>query len=296
MHQAAYKGYLLAMGAALLWGTLGILGKWLYGYNLDPLTVVFFRASLAFLALLLGLLLFRPHLLQVAKRDIAFFALYGLISIALFYVLYFYTLFLTSVAIAVVLLYTAPIFVTLIARLTFQEPLTPLKSAALIVTFLGCILVVRAYNPSELRLAWPSLLTGLGSGLTYGLFSIFGKKALDRYKPLTVLTYALGFGTLFLALLQRPRQLLQIELPPQAWLLLIVLALGPTLLAFAFYTSSLRYLQASVASIVCTIEPVTAASLAALVLGERLLPGQLLGMVLVILGVAGLQLRSNQGP
>lgn len=274
------------VAAALLWGTLGLFFKYIIGtYGLPPLTLAFFRAALAFLGLLLGLGLLDRSLLRLDRQDIPFFALFGLIGVALLYVCYTYAVHLTTVATAVVLLYTAPAFVTLVAWWAWGEPLTQRKGFSLLLTFVGCILVARAYDPSQLRLNLPGLAFGLGSGLTYALYTVFSKQALRKHSPWTAVTYALGFGVVFLLPLQSPWSLWSALQTPSLWLFLMALALGPTLGAYILYTLSLRYVQASAASIVATLEPVTAAALSFLLLGERFAAAQALGGLMIIVGV-----------
>jgi drug/metabolite transporter (DMT)-like permease len=283
------RGYLLVLGAGVLWGTLGLFGRALFAYGLDPLTVVAIRASVAFLVLLVLLLVLDRSLLVVPSRDYLFFGLYGLIAIGIFYGLYFHTIALTSVAVAAVLLYTAPVFVATMAWALYREPLGGLKITALALAFLGCLLVVKAYNLASLRLNHLSILTGLGSGFTYALYSIFGKKALKTYSPWTILVYTLGIGATSLLLVRWQAVLGLGAYPREAWLLLVALALGPTLLAFALYTNGLKLLPAGKAAIAATIEPVTAATLGAIVLGEHLAFPQFLGMASVIAAIALLQ-------
>ncbi|MBC7224461.1 MAG: DMT family transporter, partial [Anaerolineae bacterium] len=86
------RGYLLAATAAVLWATMGPLGKWLYGYGVDPLTVVTLRAAIAFGTLACALAVADRGLLRVAGRDLPFFALYGLVGVACNYACYFYAL------------------------------------------------------------------------------------------------------------------------------------------------------------------------------------------------------------
>ena len=290
--RSVWYGYLLVVGAAILWGTLGIFFKYIINtYGLSPLTLAFFRAALAFLGLLAGLGLLNRSLLRLDPRDLPFFALFGLVSVAGLYICYAYAVHLTTVATAVVLLYTAPAFVTLIAWRAYGEPLTRRKGRSLLLTFAGCVLMARAYDPGQLRLNLPGLAFGLGSGLTYALYTIFGKQALRRHSPWTAVTYALGFGTAFLLPLQSPQPLRFALQTPSLWWLLAAVSLGPTVGAYILYTTGLRHVQASAASIVATLEPVTAAILSFLLLGERFSPPQALGGVMIIAGVILLSSR-----
>ena len=88
-----------------------------------------------------------------------------------------------SLSAAAILLYTSPIWVTLLSALLFYEKLTAAKLAALCMAFGGCVLV-SGLGGGGLTLR--GLLLGLGAGLGYGLYSILGSIALRRYSAFTV--------------------------------------------------------------------------------------------------------------
>jgi len=281
-----WQGHGMVAGAALLWGTLGIFFKHiLRTYGLSPLDLAFWRAALAFVFLLFGLGVVQPSLLRLSWRDVPFFAAFGLISVAIFYAVYIAAVDLTTVATGAVLLYTAPAWVTLLAWRLYREPLSGRKLVALGLAFVGCGLVARAYDPGQLRFNGPGVLCGLAAGLTYALYSIFGKYALRRYGPWTIVTYAMGFGAAFLLLTQSPASLRPALTPSPLWGWLAALALGPTVGSFGLYTLGLRQVPASAASIVATLEPMTAAVLSFILLSERFAPLQALGGLLILTSV-----------
>ncbi|MDR7568508.1 MAG: EamA family transporter, partial [Armatimonadota bacterium] len=201
MRSSNRTGDLLVLAAAVLWGTMGIAVRRADEAGVGVFEASTWRAGIAFLGMLGGTLLTGPRRLRVRGQDLGLFAAYGFVSIALFFLAYFTAIRLSSVATAAILLYTAPAWVVLIARLVLGERLTARKGIALLLALCGCFLVVRAYDPAALRLTLPGVLAGLAAGLTYGLYSIFGKLSLRRYDPPVVLTYALGFGAAFLVLL-----------------------------------------------------------------------------------------------
>ncbi len=286
------KGYLLAVVAAVLWATLGILGKFLYGYGADPLTVVTIRATVAFVTLALALAVVDRRLLYLSRRDIPFFALYGLIGVTFNYAAYFYALRWTTVATAVILLYTYPALVTLLSALFLGERMSRAKGLALVLTFGGCFLVAQGYDPGALRLNLHGVLFGLGAGASAAVYSLFGKKALQRYNSWTVACYAFGFGAFFLILLvilHSDQPFAALRYPWPAWAAILALAWFPTLLAYALFTASMKYIEASKASIMATLEPVVASALAYLFLGEGMAWPQLLGGGLVLAGIVGLR-------
>ncbi len=293
MRGPSTPGYILVAAAAGLWGTLGLLFRVLHDdFGISALTIAFLRAGIALTILIVVLALARPRLLRVPLRTLPFFAIYGFCGVAAFYFSYTQAVIQTTVTTAVVLLYTAPAFVTLIAWRMWGEPLGARKLTALVLAFVGCALVARAYDPSQLELNVMGLALGLAAGFTYALYTVFSKSALERFSVWTALVYALLFGALFLAPLQT-RDGFAPLLHPGAWFFLGTLALGPTLGSLALYSAGLQRVPASNASLVATIEPVVASTLAFLILGERLEWLQLAGGAMVMAGAVWLSLDSS---
>jgi len=291
------RGPLLVASAATIWGSLGLVFKHLMTtYPLAPQNIGFFRASVGFAAMFFVLGIGRRELLRISWRDLPFFAVYGFVAITIFFIVYPAAVDATTVSVAAVLLYTAPAFVTLLAWQLFREPLTRYKITALVLTFAGSVLVARAYDLAALRLnAW-GIGLGLASGFTYGTYSIFGKFGLRRYNPWTVMTYALGFGAIFLLPLQPVGKLVTLlRSSREASALVVAMGIVHTAGAFGLYTAGLSAIPASVASIIATLEPVVAAILAFWLMGERLSPAQLFGGAAIIAGVLILQMDSGRG-
>jgi drug/metabolite transporter (DMT)-like permease len=286
----AVAGYLSVASAAVLWGSLGVAGKFAFASGVHPLEAAFYRAAFSALGLVAFALLADRSALCIHFRDLPLFIAFGLVSIAGFFAIYLYAIKLTTVATAAILLYTAPVFVTALSRVLFGEAITKVKAVSLLVAFLGCILVARGYDLSSLRLTLPGTLAGLGSGITYALYSIFGKTALRRYSILTTLTYAMGVGAIALSLLSLPQKVIHTQHSPEAWAALVYLALVTTLLAQTLYLAGLRRVQASKASIVATIEPVVAGVLGFSLLKETLEPPQIIGGFLILAAVLAVQL------
>jgi DME family drug/metabolite transporter len=279
------RGYVLVALAACMWGTLGLFFRVLHDtFGFSAPTLAFLRAGIAALLLAPMMLFFRPARLVVSRRALAFFVLYGLVGVAAFYFFYVQAVIQTSVTTAVVLLYTAPAFVTLIAWRAWKEPLTTRKLTALALAFTGCALVARAYDPAEFRFNGLGLVLGLGAGLTYALYTILSKIALRDHSNSTALTFALVFGALFLLPWQSPNSLAPLAQGGIAWLLLLGLAIGPTLGSLTLYNLGLREVPASNASLVAMLEPVVASILAFVFLGERMELLQSIGGVMVVVG------------
>lgn len=279
------RGYAQVATAAFLWGTIGLAARRLFAAGLTPLDAATWRAAGAFALLLAIGLLFDRGALRVPRRDLPLLAAYGAVSVAGFMTVYFTAINLTTVATAAVLLYTAPAWVVVLARVLFGEPMTPVKAGAVALSFCGCALVIGAIGPGAVRLTPVGLAAGLGAGLTYALYSIFGKTALRRLSPFTTVVYTLGFGALFLAIISRGLP----ALPRAGALPMAYTIVFPTALAYLAYIGGLRWVEAGRASVVATLEPVVAALGGALVLREPFGVVQWIGAALVLTGVVLVQ-------
>jgi drug/metabolite transporter (DMT)-like permease len=285
-------GYILVIIATVFWSGLGVIGKELYGLGLDPLSVITFRVLFAFGLLLAAVVPLRPGLLRVEARKLPVLVLYGFVAVALNFTCYFYALQYITVTTAIILVYTYPAIVTLLSRLVFQERLERWKLLALLMTLVGVFLVAQGYAPEQLILNLKGALLALTTAAAIAFYNLMGKRLLGGLNPWTLTLYGFLFGGLFLTG-WRSWQGAELGYPLLAWVLILVLALFPSILAYGLYLKALKHLEASRAAITATLEPVLAALLAFTVLGERIEPLQALGGLLVLGGVAVLRLRSS---
>jgi drug/metabolite transporter, DME family len=182
---------LLGALAAATWGTLGFFAKILYAQGVSFESLVAVRASVGWLAVIGFLLATRDaRSLRVKRQDLRFLLPLGLVGIGAFYLLYFYTVRERTMGTAAILLYSAPAFVVVLARLFLRELLNVTKVFGLLLTVGGISLVIGAYDPANLEVSPKILLTGLLSGLTYGLYAIFGRPVACQLSPPVILSYA----------------------------------------------------------------------------------------------------------
>jgi drug/metabolite transporter, DME family len=290
-------GALAVAAAASTWGTLGIFAKLLYAQGVSFEALVAVRASIGWLAVVGFVLATRgARALRVERRELGFLLPLGLVGIGAFYLLYFYTLRESTVGTAAILLYSAPAFVVVLAWLFLREPLNAAKVLGLLLTIAGISLVVGAYDPANLEVSPEILLTGLLSGLTYGLYAVLGRPVSGRLSPPVILSYALAFGSALLVVAALPTLDSLVGLPPSSYLILLMLSLVHTTLAFVLYTFGIGRLGAGRAAIVATVEPVVAGLLGITLLGEGLTAPKVLGAALVISGAILAQLRPGKAP
>ncbi len=278
--------------AACLWGCMGTLVRTMSLYGFDSMEIVFFRALVTSILMLIISLAVKKDALKIKLKDIWCFACTGIVSVVFFNVCYFSCMNYTNLSVAAVLLYTAPIFVMIMSRFIFKEIITGNKIIALLLAFAGCICVSGLISfgregtlSNGGNFSAMGILTGLGAGLGYALYSIFGKFAINRgYSSMTITTYTFLFGCIGSAFFINPSETAgKIKAMPLNGLLLsIFIVFGVTVLAYLFYTKGLENMEGGRASVLATIEPVVATLVGVLLYKESLSAPEILGVVLVL--------------
>ncbi|KXH81750.1 DMT family transporter [Sporosarcina sp. HYO08] len=276
------KFYIFTIAGAVCWGLIGLLIAPLYARGFTAWDVVAIRAIFTFLILILLMVLFYRDQLQTRLKDHLFFAGSGIFSIALFNFFYFEVFSRSSLSLAVTLLYTGPLFVTILSWLFFKESLTIRKGIALVLAITGCAFVVGLLPSGQESIPLTTLLMGVLSGFCYALYSIFSKPVTKRYSALTITTYTFLYTSVFMLLTSDITTKIGQFQYVDVWISAVLLALVATVIAFIFYTTGLKHLEASKASILATIEPLVAVITGLLFLGEQLQGWQMVGIVLVL--------------
>ena len=265
-----------------MWATFGLFAKNLYEAGFSPLELAAIRTWIGWLGVAV-IALPRIRRMRISMRDVPFFALYGVAAFALFEVLFLLTLQRTSVAIAASLLYTAPAFVVLISAVLWKERLPAVHWGALVLVLVGVTLVTGAATAvlrGTVPLGATAVLTGLGAGFGYGLYTLMSKVAARRFSdPILSLFWMLAFASIALGIVAPPFAAMRSAGP--AWPSLIGLGIVPTVLPYLLFLQALHWLRASTASMLASVEPVVAAVLAALFLGEALDASRLTGVALI---------------
>jgi DME family drug/metabolite transporter len=250
------KGYGLILVAAALWGMIGPLAKWAFQEGIAPMEVAFWRAVLSWGMFGLHAVLERKYTLR--RNDVAAVLVFAIFGITLFYGSYQAAVKQGGAALAAVLLYTAPAWVAVMSRFFFKEIITPAKIAALLLTLAGVAGVSwGAGGAASIQNSFSAVMWGLTAGFCYSLYFIFGKFFSGKYTSPNLFLYMLPIGAMGLW----P----WVDFAPKslsAWTALICLALFCTYGAYYVYYIGLKYLEATRAAIVATIEPVIAAIVA----------------------------------
>jgi drug/metabolite transporter (DMT)-like permease len=287
--------YILIMAGASLWGLIGVFVNKLASFGYSSMEIVMLRVVSGFIIMLLYVFLKNKKLLVIHWKDMKYFIGTGILSVVFFNWCYFTSIKETSLSIAVILLYTAPAFVTVLSVLFLKEKITAQKLTALCLTILGCVFVTGLTPFSNTQpISFYGVLIGLGAGFGYALYSIFSKLALTKYNTYTITTYTFLFATVGLLPTTNVWGKLPARIYDEVWLYIIGLGLIPTVAAYLLYTKGLSGIESSKASIVATIEPIVATIIGIWVFGESLTFYQIVGCILVLFSVIIVQLPTKK--
>jgi drug/metabolite transporter (DMT)-like permease len=193
---------------------------------------------------------------------------------------------------AAVLLYTAPAIVMVLSYFLFGESMTKRKLLALLMTLCGCVLVTGVVGADFSALG---VLYGLGAGFGYALYSIFSRFALERgYHSLTITFYTFFLAAIVSLFLCDAGQVLAVAQADGSMLLFsCALGLLGTVVPYLTYTLGLKYVENSKASILASVEPVTASILGVCFFRESLGFSEILGILLVLGAMVICSLKSR---
>lgn len=284
--------FLYVLIAAAMWGGAGVFVKLAAVCGIKEMQIVFFRAFFSVIILAFIIIFKNKQFFKIRLKDVWLFAAAGVFSIVLFNFSYYKTMALTSLSVAAVLLYTAPIFVCILSVILFREKITFNKIAALIIAFVGCCFVSGVFSQNQ-RITATALVFGLLTGFGYSLYTIFSQLLLNKgYNSLTITFYTFLFAAFgSLPLINIAKTFSQITAKPSGIVVMVLMALFNTVIPYLLYTAGLSGVPITAAPIIATIEPVVATVISVAVYREAFEIWHLIGIVLVLLSVLILNLR-----
>ena len=277
-------GYIYVILGAACWGLIGVFNRLLGEVGVSVWNRVTIRNFLSLVLMTVVFALFKRSVFRIKLRHLPIFVGAALFSVLGLAVTYFNCQMHCSLAVAGILLYLAPSFVVLMSALFWKAPITKRKVMALVVSFLGCVLVSGIMS-GALTVSVTGLLLGIGAGFCYATYTIFAHYGLEHYDSLTMI-----YWTFFFAGLGSLAFLNWGELAPAlpmgtTWIGIAGLVVIATVLPYLFYTKGLEVVESGKASIIANVEPVVAALTGVVFFHEVLNVWTVLGIVCVLGGV-----------
>ncbi len=246
----------------------------------SPFEITFWRMALAApTVLVLSFVLRQP--ISLPRHDMGRFVLYGLVA-ALHFLLYIASLQFTTIAHSLALVYTAPIFIAILAAVFLGERVAPRKYVGIAIAVLGVALLAGFEPHITPRMLFGDLLA-VGSAICFAFYSLFGRSQRDRYPLLTYACVVYGMAALWLlpaaALSFKPVYSLT------GVLAIIFLGVAPLGIGHTLYNAALRKVHAAYANLIATQEVTGGVILGFLILGEAPSMASLVGVFIALIGI-----------
>ncbi len=303
------RGYVFIGAATFLWGVSAALGRAVFTgkfqlagqaqHPIDPLILSQTRTSFSLLVLL-PILVGRggAQRIRLPRHDLIQCLILGMLGVAASNYFYYVAIQRTSVAIAIILQYTAPVWVLLYVVLRGQQKLTLQKLAAVLTAIAGIALtigIIGGRSASPLRLdAW-GLVAAMLASFSFAFYNVGGHRILARHDRWRVLTWTLASASVFWLVVNPPWKVMAAHYTHAQWGFLFVFSMISVLASFSLYFLGLQHLEPTRAIIASCLEPVFSILLAAALLGETVRSIQTLGIVLVLSAIVIVQLPGRAG-
>jgi len=289
-------GYAMAAGAATLWAVNGTVSKVILASGLSSLRLTQVRSGGAAIGLVAVVLATSPGRMRLRTRELPILLAFGILGLAFVQWLYFLAIHRLAIGIALLIQYLAPLLVALWARYVYREPVRRRIWAALVLALAGLALIVDVRNGGSLSTS--GIVFAIGAALTYVLYLLLAERELDRRDPVSLLAWGFVFASIFWAVLAPlwtfPGHLvgahvsllgnLEAHRLP-VWALMTWMVLLGTIVPFFLVVSALRHLPATRVGIIAMLEPVFAAAVAWVWLGETLGVLQIAGGSVVLAAI-----------
>jgi drug/metabolite transporter (DMT)-like permease len=299
------RGYVYIAGATFLWGISATLGRAAFTGRLlpsgqvlapiNPLILSQARTTFSLLVLLPILAGLRGWKnLKLPSSDLGRCLLLGVFGVAASNYLYYFAIQRTTVATAIILQYTAPVWVLLYTVARGLQKVTVQRVSAVGLAVVGCALAIGVVGAGGFGLNTAGVLAAILASFSFAFYNVGGHSILARYDRWRVLLWTLVFASFFWLLVNPPWKIVAAHFTSSQWLFLLSFSLISVLGAFALYFAGLQHLEPTRAIVASCLEPVFSILIAAIALGELMKPVQVLGIIVVLVAIVLIQ-RPERG-
>ena len=257
MNSKTYISLLLAL-VSLVWAGSFVAVR-ITVEEISPVDLGFLRFFVATPFMVLILLLSKKEN-RLPIKDFLSLSVLGLTGVTLLYIFQFIGIEYTNASTAAVLINTNVIFIVVLSAIFLKEHFSFKKSLGIALSFFGVIVVVFAQMTNENIVFGNVFLIGcifmILSALCWAIYSIVGKKLLDKYDPFTVTTYAFILGTIFFLPFVMPdiTEVVQ-NISFNGWIAILYLALICSVFGYVTWYYALSKIEAGRAVVFLNLIP-----------------------------------------
>jgi drug/metabolite transporter (DMT)-like permease len=277
-------GVLIAIASSAIGGTAAAVTRYLVS-SADPVTLAILRWGLGFLCVLPAAIFLRVRWPQ--RADWPGVAVLGLSFFGLFFVLYNVAIGYTTAARASLALSTLPLQTMVVGALLGIEPLTTRKCAGVAIAMLGVFAALASGLADAPRGAWRGELIMTGAVLCMAFYNVWSRPFIARSSALGFLTVGMAAGAAALLLLGifTGRLAALAGFGREEWIAAFYLGTAGGALAFILWVLALERATPTRVANTMTVNPVAAALLATVLVGEPVTPNLIVGLIAVFSGI-----------
>lgn len=290
------KGLFLVTFGATLWGVSGTVAQYLFqgqGFTTEWLVVIRMLIS-GILLLMIGLIKGDKNIIGIWKRkdNAVRLLLFGLLGMLGVQYTYFAAINHGNAATATILQYLSPIIITFYLCLSNKKMITMKQFLCVALAMIGTFLIITKGNINSLSISKAALFWGIASAFASALYTLQPIKLIREYGATCTVGWGMLIGGVAFSFIYSPFNC------TGSWSVKSVLAVAfvvifGTLIAFSAYLASLKYIEAYEASILGSLEPLSAALLSIMFLDVKFSAIQWIGSLMIISTISILSIMKD---
>jgi drug/metabolite transporter (DMT)-like permease len=275
-------GFILSI-VALIWAGSFVAVK-IGVEEISPILLAFLRFAIASPCMIL-ILFIKKKTIRISIRELPTLLILALTGVTFLYIFQFTGIKYTTAANSAILINTNVIFIAILSSIMLKERFSNKKIIGIILSFLGAVFVVTNGSLSLTHSIKGDALIIL-SAICWAIYSVMGKRILDRYDPITITTYVFILGTiLFIPFMNRDLFNVTNQISFQGWIIIFYLALLCSVFGYVAWYDALAKMDATKVAIFLNLIPLFAMPLSYLILREEITIFLIIGAAFIIYGI-----------
>ena len=291
-----YKGMIFAVIGGIFWGLAGVFGQYLFvNHGLNARWLVSVRLLLAGVLLLIPVMIKEKNqvfAIWKEKRNIPMIFLFAIFGMGLCQLAYYTAVQLSNAGTATVIQYTGPAMIMVYFCVRYRRKPKPIQVAALIMAMAGVFLLATKGDVTSLSISPEALIWGILSAVALAAYNLIPVNLMAKYGTLSVIGWGMLLAGIMMAAYVRPWNIIGVWDWKAVGALAVVVIVG-TILSFAFYMEGVRLAGAQTASLIASVEPVTATVATVLMMGVAFTVQEVIGIAVIIIAVIILSLKDE---
>jgi len=277
---------LMVIGAAVLWGFIGVFIRILSEAGLDTMQINGLRSIICTILLAIVLLVYDRRLFRIEKKHIWLIVFAALMKL-LMDICYVQAQLQLSLSLAAVLLSTDCYFILIVSYFMFRGGLTPMRVYAAVIGFFGCAILVGLFTENIGDIDVIGVLIGLAAGVAGTFYAVGLKVTMSKgYDPVTVLFYVFLAGSIMmLPIMNLPGTVNILSDRMDLIAFMMVISIFFTLTPYYLYSSGLKELEPSTVTVLLFIETATAALAGLMFYSEQITLADVIGLSMVLVSM-----------